>query len=56
MAANAGLVRTDEEAVVIAGTGRGADTAVVLLPANTSDFFNLRVLEMLCKPRRVRRQ
>lgn len=55
MAADAGLVRTDEEAVVIAGTGRGADTAAVLLPANTHDFFNLRVLEILCKPRRVKR-
>jgi len=51
MAADAGLVRTDEEAVVISGTGRGADTAVVLLPANTHDFFNLRVIEILCKPR-----
>ena len=51
MAADAGLVRTDEEAVVIAGTGIGADTAVVLLPANTHDFFNLRVMEILCKPR-----
>ncbi len=51
MAADAGLVRTDEEAVVISGTGRGADTAVVLLPANTHDFFNLRILEVLCKPR-----
>lgn len=51
MAADAGLARTDEETLVIAGTGRGADTAVTLLPANTADFFNLRVLEILCKPR-----
>jgi hypothetical protein len=51
MAADAGLVRTDEEAMAIAGTGWGADTAAVLLPANTSDFFNLRVLELVCKPR-----
>ena len=55
MAADAGLARTDEEAVVIAGTGSGADTAVVLLPANTHDFFNLRVMEILCKPRLVDR-
>ena len=55
MAADAGLVRTDEEAIVIAGTGRGADTAVVMLPANTHDFFNLRILEVLCKPRLVKR-
>jgi hypothetical protein len=51
MAADAGLVRTDQEVVVIAGTGRGADTAVVLQPANAQDFFNLRVKEILCKPR-----
>ena len=50
MAADAGLVRTDEEVIAIAGTGRGADTAVVLKPVNTSDFFDLKVSEILCKP------
>ncbi len=59
MAADAGLVRTDEAAsshvrssvIAIAGTGKGADTAVVLKPANAQAFFDLRVLEVLCKPR-----
>lgn len=51
MAADAGLVRTDEEVIAIAGTGRGADTALVLRPANTHSLFDLRVLEILCKPR-----
>ena len=32
MAADAGLVRTDEDVICIGGTGRGADTAVVLQP------------------------
>ena len=50
MAADAGLVRTDEEVISIAGTGRGADTAVVLKPVNTVDFFDLRIKEILCKP------
>ncbi len=50
MAADAGLVRTDEDVIAIAGTGRGADTAVVLKPVNTLDFFDLRVKEILCKP------
>jgi len=50
MAADAGLVRTDEDIIAIAGTGRGADTAVVLRPANSRDFFDLRVKEILCKP------
>lgn len=51
MAADAGLVRVGEPAITIAGTGRGADTAMVILPANAQDFFNFRVLEILCKPR-----
>jgi len=51
MAADAGLVRTDEPCISIAGTGKGADTAVVLKPANAQTFFDLRVLEILCKPR-----
>ena len=52
MAADAGLARTDELAVVIAGTGRGADTAVVLRPANTQNFFDLKIEEILCIPYR----
>jgi len=51
MAADAGLVRTDEDVISIAGTGRGADTAVVLRPVNTRNFFDLKVKEILCKPR-----
>lgn len=51
MAADAGLVRTDEEVIAIAGTGRGADTAVVLVPANAQSFFDMRIQEILCKPR-----
>jgi hypothetical protein len=51
MAADAGLVRTDEPVIAIAGTGKGADTAVVLKPANAQTFFDLKVLEILCKPR-----
>jgi hypothetical protein len=51
MAADAGLIRTDEEVISIGGTARGADTALVVKPANTHDFFELRVKEVLCKPR-----
>jgi hypothetical protein len=50
MAADAGLVTVGEDVVVVAGTGRGADTAVVLSPVNTMDFFDLRIKEILCKP------
>jgi len=51
MAADGGLVRTDEDVIAIAGTDQGADTAIVLKPVNTHDFFDLRVREILCKPR-----
>lgn len=51
MATDAGLVRTDEPVIAIAGTGRGADTAVVLRPANAQTFFDMRIMEILCKPR-----
>jgi len=50
MAADAGLVPTGEDAISIGGTGRGADTALVLSPVNSFDFFNLKVKEILCKP------
>ncbi len=50
MAADGGLVRTDEDVIAIAGTSRGADTAVVLKPINSHNFFDLKVKEILCKP------
>lgn len=51
MAADAGLVRADEEIISIGGTGRGADTALVIKPDYTHRFFGLRVKEVICKPR-----
>ena len=52
MAADAGLVRTDEDVISVAGTGKGVDTALVLQPANSADFLNLKVKEVICKPAR----
>ncbi len=51
MAADAGQVRVDEEIISIGGTGRGADTAIILQPSYTHRFFNSRVKEIICKPR-----
>lgn len=50
MAADAGLIRTDKDVISIGGTVSGADTAVVLRPANAHDFFDLKVREFICKP------
>lgn len=51
MAADAGLIRTREPCLAIGGTGSGADTALIVKPAYSHTFFNLRVLEILAKPR-----
>lgn len=50
MAADAGLIRTDEDVISIGGTGKGADTALLLQPANSANFFDLKVKEVICKP------
>ncbi len=50
MAADSGLVHTEEDIIVIAGTHRSADTAIMLKPVNTHRFFDLKVREILCKP------
>lgn len=51
MATDTGLIRTDEDAIGIAGSHRGADTAIIVKPTNTHMFFNLQIREIICKPR-----
>ena len=50
MAADAGLVRTDEDVISVGGTAQGADSALVLKPTNSARFFDLKVREVICKP------
>ena len=50
MAADAGAL-TGGDIISIGGTGRGADTALVLKPAHQNNFFDLRIREIICKPR-----
>jgi len=51
MAADAGLVPTCEPCISMGGTGKGIDTALLLRPSSAQDFFDLRVMEILAKPR-----
>lgn len=51
MAADAGLIPEGEEIIAVAGTGYGADTVMVLKSAASKRFLELRVLEILAKPR-----
>ncbi|MGQ9538196.1 MAG: pyruvate kinase alpha/beta domain-containing protein [Candidatus Bathycorpusculaceae bacterium] len=50
MAADAGLIPENKDIVAIAGTGRGADTALRIHSANTARFFNLKIKEVIAKP------
>jgi len=50
MAADAGLIPINRDIIAIAGTGRGADTALMMHPANASRFFEIRIKEIIAKP------
>lgn len=50
MAADSGLVPIDQDILTVGGTGRGADTVWQIQPANTFNFFDLRMKKCLCKP------
>lgn len=53
MAADAGLIPEDKEIIAIAGTSRGADTALVIKPTCTARFFDLEIREIIAKPRKI---
>jgi hypothetical protein len=51
MAADADLLDMEKEVIAVGGTGAGADTAMVLKPAHAQNYLDLKVLEIICKPR-----
>lgn len=51
MAADANLISPEEEVIAIAGASQGADTAIVVKPAYSTDFFNLKIKEIVAMPR-----
>ncbi|MCL2055605.1 MAG: hypothetical protein FWH02_00105 [Oscillospiraceae bacterium] len=50
MALDAGLIPYGEKIIAIGGTGRGADTAVIITPAHAQNVLETRVHEFICKP------
>ncbi len=50
MATDGGHIKSGEPIIVIAGTGRGCDTALVMQAASSQNLKKLRVNEILCKP------
>jgi hypothetical protein len=50
MAADAGLIPIDKQVIAIAGSGSGADTALVISPVHANNFFKMTIREIICKP------
>jgi hypothetical protein len=53
MACDAGLAPADD-VICVAGTGQGADTACLIKADSSNRFFQIRVREILAKPREFR--
>lgn len=51
MALDAGLIPYGKEIVAIGGSSRGADTACVIVPAHSNNFFDTVIKEIICMPR-----
>ncbi len=51
MAVDAGFVGPDKDVIAVGGSSKGADTAVVLKPVNVHNFFDMKLKEIICKPR-----
>ncbi|MCL4537818.1 MAG: hypothetical protein M1610_09535 [Nitrospirae bacterium] len=51
MAADAGFIPEGEEVLAVAGTAKGSDSVLVIRSAASKRFLELRVLEILAKPR-----
>jgi len=50
MALDAGAIQTPRAIVALGGSGEGLDTACVITPGYSSNIFETRVHEILCKP------
>ena len=50
MALDAGLIPYGEPIIAIGGTGKGADTAVIVTPSHASNIFETKIHEIICKP------
>jgi hypothetical protein len=50
MAVDAGLIPC-EDVIAVAGTGRGADTVALIKANSSNNFFQIKVREILVKPR-----
>ena len=50
MAADGGSLPTGRKVLALGGAGKGADTALVLSPKCSAEFFDLHIHEVVCMP------
>ena len=50
MAADAGLVKQEEDIIAIGGTVKVADTAIIVCPYHSQHFFKTKIREVIYKP------
>lgn len=50
MALDAGLIPEGLKVIAIGGSGRGADTAVLLKPAHAQRILETKIVDIICKP------
>ena len=53
MACDNGLLESGRNVLAIAGTGKGADTVLVVRSANSKRLFDIRVIEVIAKPEKI---
>jgi uncharacterized protein len=54
MAADACAIPLQDEIVTLGGAGKGADTALIVEPKCSAEFFDFRIREIICMPRKDR--
>jgi hypothetical protein len=52
MACDNGLIESGKNVLAVAGTGRGADTVLVIRSANSRRFFDMKIVEVIAKPQK----
>ncbi|MGE5380580.1 MAG: pyruvate kinase alpha/beta domain-containing protein [Methylocystaceae bacterium] len=51
MALDAGLIPYGEDVIAVGGTGEGSDSAIVVRPEHSNNFFKTQIREIICMPR-----
>ena len=53
MACDNGLIESGRNVLAIGGTGKGAETVLVVRSANSKRLFDMRIVEVIAKPEKI---